>query len=1011
MKLKSKILSLILALSMVLSMSAFALEFPDVTSENKNAEAIDVLSSLGIIRGYDDGTYKPEKEVTRAEMTSLLLRMLALSVISSTPVETVFTDVDPANWAAQDIKTATDNGYVKGYGEGLFGPDDNVTVEQAVKMIVEALGYGHDIVLGEGDNWAVNYMGKAREIRLLEGVTTGQKEKAPRGVVAQLLYNALEIDLMKPITGSENKYEINRGKTFLSENLKIRKIEGMIVANPSTSLAGSTSAVLADEVVLKSGVEEIRLKVGNFEKAKGMLGMNVVVYEVDDENKENRVIQHIMNKSASVTTLTIAAEDIVNANGTNITYYKDGNESREYNAKIATNPVVIYNGKDVAYSYAVANNLFKPTMGSVELTDSGSGYDLVKINEYENIIVNTVDSSNYKILAVAPAAYKTAGYNLPINDIDYSITIKKGEADSTFSAIRKNQVLSVKKSIGTDPTIIEVLISDETVTGQITGIDDDKYTINNKQYKLAPSLKNDPNLQSDIVSKIVYGASAKFYLDAFGQIAYADFSASTTESNYKYAYIIDAMVSKKADDAVIMQVYDGSSKRITTLTLSDKVMIDGSSESDGAAIIAALAASAKNTNYDLQAEGTFVNDADPTKATKSQLIRYQTNSSGKVNEIGTIGKSIKAEITYNASNYTAGAGATYTSGTRTFAIDRSTTVNIGTKTKLFFVPADRTEEDFYSLKTYSGLQNSKKYQIETFDNDTSKNPAYAVVYVTAQADPVVYNSPTYVISAINEVMVDGERKQQLTGYLLNSSATEKVYTLENNADAAKLAIGDVIRFTLNAKEEIASSTLYKYVDINDAIANKIPNTVSSGVDFEDPSEYPLQEVYMTVSLSSPYISAGASSFGINKYCGTSNGSGNYAFVYATPVEKNITEDSKLMQLSSKHPTESDFVTDKLDADGNPEKDAEGNNVKIVNPEYIANINLAASTGSTTISMPVIVYDSTKTGTNVLEVIAADNKEATLQSVKTYDEYQSKDIDSMFVIMVNSIVRGAYIIKR
>ena len=986
MKLTSKIISLVLALSMMLSMSAFALEFPDVTSENKNAEAIDVLSSLGIIRGYDDGTYKPEKEVTRAEMTSLLLRMLALSVISSTPVETAFTDVDPSNWAAQDIKTATDNGYVNGYGDGLFGPDDNVTLEQAVKMIVAALGYGHDIVLGEGDNWAVNYMGKARDLRLLENVTTGQKDNAPRGAIAQLLYNALEVDLMQPIVGSDGKYEVKKDKTFLTENLKIRKIEGMIVANPSTSLAGSTSAVLADEVVLKSGIEEIRLKVGNFEKAKDMLGMNVVVYEVDDENKENRVIQHIMNKSASVTTLKIAAEDIVTANGTSITYYKDGNENKEYSAKIASNPVVIYNGKDVDYSYAASNNLFKPAMGSVELTDSGNGYDLIKINEYENIIVNTVDSSNYKVLAVAPAAYKTAGYELPVNDIDYSITITKAGAASTFNSIRKNQVLSVKKSIGTDPTIIEVLISDETVTGQITAVNDDEYTINNKQYKIAPSLANDPDLQTDIVSKIVYGASAKFYLDAFGQIAYADFSAATADSNYKYAYLINAMVSTKADDAVIMQVYDGSSKKITTLTLNDKVMIDGSSESDGDAIITKLRNNATKTNYDLQAKGEtgFI----------SQLIKYQTNSSGKVNEIGTVGNSIKAELAYDYDNYKDGAGASYTSSSRSLKVG-STTVRLSTSTKVFMVPTERSAEDFYSLKTYSGLQNSKKYKIETFDNNTSGNPAYAVVYVTDEAEPVVYNSPTYVISAINEVMVDGERKQQLTGYLLNSNATEKTYALEKNDDASKLTVGDVIRFTENAKGEIASATLYKYVDIEDAVAKTVPGDINTG-DEEDYTQdvFPLREVYMPQSLTNIYSSSTINTFG-----GSSNTSGTYGFLYVTPVEKNITEDSKLMQVSSRYPGETDFLS--TDAEGNP----------VVNPAHIADVNFAASASSTTISLPVIVYDSTKTGTNVLEVVTAENKEAVLQSVKTYSEYESADIDSMFIIMVNSIVRGAYIIKR
>ena len=65
MKLTNKILALLLALSMIVSTSVFALEFPDVNADDANREAIDVLSSLGIIKGYEDGQFKPDKEVDR----------------------------------------------------------------------------------------------------------------------------------------------------------------------------------------------------------------------------------------------------------------------------------------------------------------------------------------------------------------------------------------------------------------------------------------------------------------------------------------------------------------------------------------------------------------------------------------------------------------------------------------------------------------------------------------------------------------------------------------------------------------------------------------------------------------------------------------------------------------------------------------------------------------------------------------------------------------------------------
>jgi len=141
MKNTRKIISILLCFCIFFSMQVFALEFPDVTEDNKNGEAIDVLSSLGIIKGYDDGQFKPDKEVTRAELTSLLMRLLNLSITGTTVADSGYTDVANNHWAVYDIKTASSMGIIKGFGDGNFGPEASVTFEQAVKMVVCMLGY------------------------------------------------------------------------------------------------------------------------------------------------------------------------------------------------------------------------------------------------------------------------------------------------------------------------------------------------------------------------------------------------------------------------------------------------------------------------------------------------------------------------------------------------------------------------------------------------------------------------------------------------------------------------------------------------------------------------------------------------------------------------------------------------------------------------------------------------------------------------------------------------------
>ena len=75
-----KVLSLVLAIAMVLSSMSFAFgaTFEDVPVDHDNYEAIEALKALGVIDGYDDGSYKPEKTITRAEMAKLMVQLLEI---------------------------------------------------------------------------------------------------------------------------------------------------------------------------------------------------------------------------------------------------------------------------------------------------------------------------------------------------------------------------------------------------------------------------------------------------------------------------------------------------------------------------------------------------------------------------------------------------------------------------------------------------------------------------------------------------------------------------------------------------------------------------------------------------------------------------------------------------------------------------------------------------------------------------------------------------------------------
>ena len=145
MKNLKKTLAVVLAFAMVLSMGFSAFAYTDVTAGTKVAEAVGVLSNLGIFTGFEDGTFKPEDTVTRAQMAAIICRTLGYEdQAQSSAGSTIFNDVPASHWASGYVNVAQSLQIVNGYGDGNFGPEDQVTYEQAVKMIVGALGYELD---------------------------------------------------------------------------------------------------------------------------------------------------------------------------------------------------------------------------------------------------------------------------------------------------------------------------------------------------------------------------------------------------------------------------------------------------------------------------------------------------------------------------------------------------------------------------------------------------------------------------------------------------------------------------------------------------------------------------------------------------------------------------------------------------------------------------------------------------------------------------------------------------
>ena len=108
--------------------------FEDVAKDYWAAEAIAKASSIGLINGYDNGTFKPEQPVTRAEMAELAMRIHG----SEAAPGAGFSDTI-GNWAESSIRAAQGAGYIQGYLDGTFRPEQELTRAEAVVILNRAI--------------------------------------------------------------------------------------------------------------------------------------------------------------------------------------------------------------------------------------------------------------------------------------------------------------------------------------------------------------------------------------------------------------------------------------------------------------------------------------------------------------------------------------------------------------------------------------------------------------------------------------------------------------------------------------------------------------------------------------------------------------------------------------------------------------------------------------------------------------------------------------------------------
>lgn len=745
------------------SVAAFAVDFPDVESTASYAQAVQELSALDVISGYDDGTFGPDKLVTRAEITKMIVDALAeRSSAEASTESTKFADVSADHWAKGYINQGVADGFIAGMSDTEFDPDANVTYVQAQKMLVSAIGY-ETFAQGQG-GWPTGYKTYAASLDITKGIS-GIKDSTEltRAQVAQMIDNAMDAPLCviagwKPEwNGTQTpNLEVRDGKegrayeTLFTEKHDAYKVYGRVTETSKTGSVDNDKVTFQVEKADNFDDEEVKadspvsedMYIGD-SKADNYLrtySQALIQKNDDDEFTILSIAAAAANKS-----VTVASEDFDENKSTDeaLYFFPAGTTKGSTKYQLdTTNGVTIYiNGVESSKSIAeLRDYLDKNETASVTLqkeTETGSTstsakYNTIMVSSYVTAIVDEVidktneTSVNFDTYSSGIQAKMTVNKD----DDNYTYSFKLDGKEIEAKDLQQNDVLNISyDTTGSfrESSFYDVIVTRNVVDGvKCTSRNDSKgeYTIGGTKYKAAEGMDIDVETSTEY----------SLYLDHFGRIAKAD------ENSVSKNYGVLKNIYKKAGGDYMAQIITKKGTEEEYKVDSDNVKAYKSylvkSDADGAV-------------YDSTNKKT---DAYP-----KQVVEYSVSSSS--NKITIKNGGVIAPTTADAEYKESG--------------NKIGSVKMADSTVILDLSEVDTK-DTYSV--VSSLNDGSNYVAYGYDKSKSDN-TYRFVIIT-EGTSSVFNSETQLAIFNGSEVVDNDGDK--TAYNLVVNGEEKQFILDDD---------------------------------------------------------------------------------------------------------------------------------------------------------------------------------------------------------------------------------------
>lgn len=511
---------------MVVGTSAKGLDDFGDAEKVVNQDAVAVTAEIGIFDGYEDGEFKPENVVTRAEMAVIVCKMLYGADVNVDQFKEtkVFTDVP--DWAEGYVNLCNSLGIVVGYGDGKFGPNDTVTTAQAAMMLTKTLGYFQS-EKDFGDDWSLAATAKATQLGLYGDMKLSANAGLTRDNVAEMVFNALT----KAVPVQYNEllgvyYNENQGIIYSLEfnylqTLGYKNFDLVYKSNTSSTYGRPATtwgigSYNAGKTTTSSGNKD-----GVLTEEGGLIASLVRMLDKDE-------IITVANEPDYVYTDSTKNKDVYTDLGKTICDTKEYDWTAFVNGAEQDEAIVPVAKDTTRYTYTD-----KGAVTEIYVDDADQTVTVVEYNYYLGQVSKVKADSDGEYITVKPLSkgaslsdrtFYVAGYE----EDDYVVfTIDQDEND-------KN--------------IIAEVFTPETVTGEVTRVENDTTTgntylrIDGTKYPYSGATKGNEHIVYDlnnlnVVAHPTLKTDYVLYMDPNGFVLGFE---KADETNYQYLYVLDS---------------------------------------------------------------------------------------------------------------------------------------------------------------------------------------------------------------------------------------------------------------------------------------------------------------------------------------------------------------------------------------------------------------------------------------------------------------------------------------